>query len=137
MSRIDINMSSPCPSCGASANVGHVQSYYFQRLNYSQSLHCETCGTRIEADGGEPEPEIHDALVAAHGLWRTRLESGTTNRSAIVACLMSGLVQSRSDALQVLRAAPVDVFEGTQPEAERWRDALVAAGATATWSRSD
>jgi hypothetical protein len=49
--------------------------------------------------------------------------------------LTSGLSLSRREAFQALRNAPVDVFVGTLPEAEWWKDELVAAGASATCSK--
>lgn len=137
VSRIDITVTVPCPACGATADVDYVQSYSFERLRYSESFRCEACGERTEGDGGDPEPSVRDALVAAHGTWRTELREVGANRLRVFERLTSDLGFSRGEALLAMKRAPVDVFVGTLPEAERWRDVLVAAGAAASVGESD
>jgi hypothetical protein len=131
MSHIVVYVDEPCPACGASAQVAHVQSYVNERLRYSQSFSCPSCGKRYEADGGDLAPHIREAFVAKHGSWRTELQEAGPDRLKVFERLTADLGFSRGEALHAMQSAPVAVFVGTLPEADRWRDALVAAGAQA------
>jgi len=113
-----------CPRCQTAGMLKVGQSVHRGKLRWYESVNCETCGLRSEADGtGLPPEGIRLKLIEKVGLWRVVL--GTpSSLSVVVKVVRDALGLESGDAMRIAKSLPGVLYEGTEGEAQ-WLEALL------------
>jgi predicted RNA-binding Zn-ribbon protein involved in translation (DUF1610 family) len=117
----------PCPRCGNEGQLRIGQSAFRSQLRWYESVDCNKCGLRTEADGvGFPSVDVRERILSATGYWKLTL---TTLKSipAVAKALREHLSLDAKEALPVLKAGG-DVYRGTKAEVLWLADFLKDAG---------
>lgn len=108
-----------CPRCSRTTPASVSQSIRGgNRLVWSQSLSCESCGFNAEYDDiGLPPEEYRKALLRADGTWGLHC-SLASERIQISAVLRAVLGLEMGEAISRTRNMPGFVWHGTEREVE-------------------
>lgn len=115
-----------CPRCGALGALKVGQLNFRGKLRWFESVSCDTCGLRSEADGvGLPPSKIRELLIESDGEWRVAI-SEIKSKANVVKVLQSALSMDMKAAFALLRTEAKTVFVGTKSES-LWLAALLEA----------
>jgi hypothetical protein len=120
-----------CGACGRESVAGVGQSTA-SGLRWWLAFRCPTCGSMLEADGGDDAPEdIRQAIIAMEGLWSLHVEAEGSERVRAVAALRHVLGLSMAEASALKGSLPGRVATGTKAEMEHRRQLLAGRGVNA------
>ena len=109
-------MTSPCPRCGNPAALKFGQTNFRGKLRWFESVNCDNCGLRSEADGtGFPSEKLRSSLIEGDGEWSIVLTE-VNSTASVVAVLRSELSLDMKAALELLKTEPRLIFRGTRSE---------------------
>jgi len=134
----DLETLFPCPRCGAEAQLRIGQSAFRGELRWYESLNCQQCGLRTEADGiGFPPAEIREQIISSHGHWKLDLPD-VKSIAAVARVLREQFSLRTKEALAVLRARDEQgIYKGTNAEVSWLSSLLEKAGEAPQISRLD
>lgn len=119
----------PCPRCGSPEQLRIAQSVFHSLLVWNESLDCERCGLRTEADGtGLPPMEIRDRMLSIDGEWSVVMKEARSTRS-VAEILRKHLSLGPQNIVDLLRnQSEMEIYRGTRVEAYWLIDLLKAIG---------
>lgn len=122
-------ITSKCDECGADTEAHVGQRHQSDRLTWSLSIDCQTCGARVEGDGVDAPDDVRAAILTQEGRWALDVEIGDgSDKWKVAAALRSilGLTMAQTSTLKAL--LPGQVATGTRAEMERCRLLLAEKG---------
>lgn len=105
-----------CPRCGAPDSLSIDETNFRGKLRWYESVNCDHCGLRSEADGvGFPPAKIKELILKRDGYWTVKIEK-IMSLASVVKILQSALLIDRKAAVALARSDSHIVFEGTSTE---------------------
>lgn len=119
----------PCLRCGKEGQLHVGQSVFREELRWYESLNCDECGLRTEADGiGFPPACIRERIVSINGNWKLEL-THIKSIPAVAKVLREHLSLGAKEVLGILRAQSGEgVYRGTKAEVLWLSNLLEKAG---------
>jgi hypothetical protein len=125
-----------CPECGGRRQLSFGERIRGGELVWFRSTFCESCGARVEADGGDRLPDdLRATELARHGRWGVTISRAPTVSGWIA--VRDALCLDLSAVSALKNRIPCVAFEGTFMEALRVRELFVNNGASAELSQAD
>ena len=105
-----------CPRCGHPAALKIGQVNFRGQLRWFESVNCDKCGLRSEADGaGFPSSKLHEMLIQSNGEWGVVMME-VRSTASVVTVLRSALSLDIKAALALLKTESKVIFRGTRSE---------------------
>ena len=119
-----------CPDCGTACALRIGEAHIRGQLKWFESVNCEVCGLRTEADGAGIAPAyIRDELMKLQGTWCLQLVPVTSKVHA-AQVLRESLGLDIGSSLQAVRSADGCVYSGTKTECLWLSERLAQIGET-------
>lgn len=128
----------PCPRCGTEGQLHVGQSVFREELRWYESVSCDQCGLRTEADGiGFPPAGIRERIISMNGHWKLEL-TNVKSIPTVAKVLREHLSLGAKEVLAILQAqSDGGIYRGTKAEALWLSNLLEKAGEAPQISRFD
>jgi hypothetical protein len=117
-----------CPRCDKADGLRIGQLNFRGQLRWFESVNCDQCGLRSEADGvGFPPSQIREWLIKHNGEWSVMI-GNVRSKASTVKVLRAALSLDMKTAAALVESESTIVFKGSKAESLWLVELLEASG---------